>query len=159
MTDADCTLTPTPLDRVAQLARIADAMERGEVPAADDGQWIASALRCYLADAALGVSMEDAMGLSPSAPGEEHWTTTHRRQRRNAAIRKIRSQPLFADLKISEAAREIAALGCRFRHAGRATKKPAPMAIDLETEDLLTEALITGLPFPGQRQIQSILAT
>lgn len=149
-------MTSTPLDRIAQLARIAEALERGEAPSGADAAWLSDGLRCYLQDAAAGVSLEDALGISPTAPGEEHWTTTQRRNRRNTVIRAIRARPLFSDMGLSSAAKEIAALGCRYRHAGRA-KQLVAKEIDTATEELLREALCTGLPFPGARQIQSIL--
>jgi hypothetical protein len=152
-----CGAVPSPLDRVDQLARIAEALERGEAPAPADAAAFVAGWAIYVRDAALGVTLEDALGMSPTAPGEEHWTTIQRRQRRNTAIRAIRSAPLFADLKISEAAREIAGLACRYRQKGRAIKQDPPLAIDPETEQLLTEAFCTGLPFPGAKQITNIL--
>jgi hypothetical protein len=147
----------TPLDRVDQMTRVAAALAKGEAPAPADGAAFAAGWAIYVRDAALGVTLEDALGMSPSDRGQEHWTTTRSRRRRDDAIRALGTQPLFANLKITEAAREIAALGCRYRHAGRATKQAAPLAIDRETEELLTEALCTGQRFPGQKRIQSIL--
>jgi hypothetical protein len=143
----------TPLDRVGQLERIADVLGCGEQPSPDDAAWLADGLLRYSQEAATGMTLEDALGLAPTVPGEEHWTTTQRRRRRNAVIHAIRSRPLFADLKIPEAAREIAALGSRYRQTGRAIKS----TVDPETEKLIADALCTGLPFPGPKQIANIL--
>lgn len=145
------------LHRVNQLLRLAEAMARGDPLAATDRQWFAEAVQSYVQDAASGVSLEDALGLSPTSPGQEHWTTTRSRQRRDAAIRALGTRPPFAKLKITEAAREIAAAARQFQHTGRAAKRSTPLTSDPEIEVLLTEALCTGQRFPGPRQIQSIL--
>jgi hypothetical protein len=147
---------PTPLDRVDQLARIAEALEHGEALDPADGQWLAAALRSYLRDAALDVTVEDAMGLSPSR-GEPHWTSTARLRARDAAIRAIGGLPSFSNLKITIAAHKIAEIGCHRQNSGRLARQPAPPVIDAETQELLDEALRTGHRFPKAKQIQSIL--
>jgi hypothetical protein len=147
---------PTPLERVNQIERIAEALDRREAPAGPDGQWLAAALRSYLRDAALGVTMEDVMGLSPSR-GEPHWTSTARLRARDAAIRAIGGLPSFSKLKITVAAHKIAEIGCHRQNSSRLSRQPVPPAIDTATQELLDEALRTGHRFPKAKQIQSIL--
>jgi hypothetical protein len=144
-----------PLDRADQLARACEALRRGELLPVADAAWLSEALNRYLNEAATGATLEDTLGLAPTAPGEEHWTTTQRRKRRDAAIRAIRGRAPFADFGIKQAAREIAALGCRLQHSGRPSQ-PMP-AMDQEIQLLLDEALRTGHRFPGPKQIVNIL--
>ena len=149
-------MTARPLDRADMLARVSDSLASGEPLAAADRAWIAEGLRLYMREAALGMSLETALGLAPTARGEQHWTTTRNRQRRDAAIRALGKAPRFAGLKITQAAAEIAAEARRFQHAGRDATQPR-QTTDPETERLLTEALCTGQRFPGAKQIQSII--
>ena len=149
---------PSPLDRVIQLARIAEALERGEAPAVADGQWIAAALRGYLADAALGVSMEDAMGITAQT-GQCAWWRVEARNKRNAALVELHRH-LFADMEIPKAANELARLFHRVRNPTRkAAHGPATDAspLDARTETLINAAMYSGAPFPAPKQIANIL--
>jgi hypothetical protein len=148
--------TPTPLDRVNQIERIAEALERGEAPAASDGQWLAAALRGYVRDAALGVSVEDALGLTPKA-GQCTWWRMEALGRRNEAIVDL-YRHRFADIGLNKASREIVRLV-------QGAQKPARQSISRRTREeldpttgLLIEAVMySGAPLPAPKQIANIL--
>lgn len=151
-------MTPTPLDRVAQLDRIAEALERVAAPAAADCQWMAAALRGYLADAAMGVSMEDAFGLTAQS-GQCSWWRAKAREKRNAALMELHRN-LFSDMEIPKAANEIARLVHRVLNPPRKTVHgPASDASppDSRTEALINAVMYSGAPFPAPKQIANII--
>ena len=136
---------------IARLRRIAAALERGEAASPADAAWFASAVRRYEAEAAVGLDLGRALGLVPP-PGGDGWWTLVARRKRNEPIRAMRQQH-FADMSIPEAARAIATAGLWYKttrfHQEQLTSDPKKM--------LLATALETGRPFPGRRQIETIL--
>lgn len=75
------------------------------------------------------------------------------RARRDAAIRQMAQH--FAGLSIRGTAARIARLGREYQARGRHRPVGAPGADELR--QLLREALDTGVPFPGSRQIFRVL--
>ena len=152
-------MTYAPLERIAQLRRIVEALDRGESLAVADGQWMAAALQGYLADAAMGVSLEAAMGLT-APPGQSTWWRLEALAKRNAAIVDL-YRHLFADMGFSKASTEIARVVHRVRNPPRKTAH-APIAkeggpVDPHTDRLIAAALYSGAPFPAPKQIANIL--
>jgi hypothetical protein len=79
--------------------------------------------------------------------------TTTARARRDAAIRQMAARH-FAGLSIRGTAARIARLGREYQARGRHRAVGAPAD---ELRQLLREALDTGVPFPGSRQIFRVL--
>lgn len=71
----------TTADRLRRIAEAAPAL-------GPDGEWLASALRRYLALAPTGGTMDAALGLARD-PGHEPWWRTEAQQRRDDLIREI----------------------------------------------------------------------
>lgn len=151
-----------PINRLRRMAALleaaAEALKGTSDVARADTAWLAAAIRRYDEEAPTGITLEDTLDLSPTAPGAAPWWRREAQRRRDEAIRRIREQ-CFADLEVPRAAKEIAALAARFQHAARvATDKKRPeIQIGPEAARLLTDALCTGRPFPGPKQVQNIL--
>jgi hypothetical protein len=130
---------------IERLRQAKAALEReGSAEAA----WLVGVIAEYEAKAPEGLTLDRAAGLVPP-PGQDSWWTVERRRKRDDAIRRLKAEQ-FGDLGITAAAREIAKAGnaylTRGRHGNQIVRKP-----------LLAEALETGVPFPGVRQIETIL--
>jgi len=107
---------------------------------------VAAALRRYEAEAAFGVTLEQAAGLA-RAPGKTPWWEVEKAERRAAALRAIRDKS-FAHIGNIKAAREIASKGRRYEtRASRAASDP------------LYEAVLHSGGFPQWRRIYDILCS
>ena len=113
---------------------------------------VAEGLRRYLEQAEDGTTLERAVGLAPQI-GHERWVTVEARKRRDSAFLKYRRE-FLADLKISEAAKEIEAALRDFRRAGRLGKLTS---VSDARSRLLTEIYCSGAKLPKRRQLQNIL--
>lgn len=82
---------PASLAAARRLRRIADALDAGVAPDADDGSWLASALRRYLADAPSGLQVAEALQLT-TPPGREHWWQIEHRVQRDRLIRELAAE-------------------------------------------------------------------
>lgn len=121
-----------------------------------DALAVAGDIERYLEDAAIGLTLDIALGVSP-APGQTPWWEREARERRNAAIRELREH-CFGDLGITAAARAIEEEARRFQaSAWRYDRGREKISGGDERHRLLGEALRTGLPFPGSRQLRTIL--
>lgn len=74
-----------PLENVSRLRRAADAAERADHP---DLQWLALAIRDYLANAAAGWTLDRAAGIG-TMQSFQHWRTRERWASREAVIRDL----------------------------------------------------------------------
>ena len=131
---------------IAHLRRLAAALAR--IP---DTAWFAEAFALYEAGAEDGMTLDRALGLVPSRGGEPWWAA-ERRSQRDAAIREVHAKH-FADLGVTNAARQIAMRARRLQ----AIKRNREERMSAAGDDLLNEALNTGVPFPQVRQIQTII--
>ena len=123
---------------------------------ADVANWFISALTRYEKEAASGLDLDRAFDLIP-APGNEAWWTAEARHRRDDRIRKLREQ-CFPDLGVTEAAREIGKLAFAYQTtAWRFDRQRPEVDIADKRKALLRDALATGMPFPKERHLQTIL--
>lgn len=141
-------------DPIARLRRLQAAGQSGSRPSAADMAWLAAALEKYLAEAPLGLTMDAALDLVPTA-GCNAWWRIEAREARNAAIVELHRN-CFADLQIPKAAKEIARLVHKAQKPSRKLTQ-SPTVPESRADRLIAAALCTGLPFPGQRQIANIL--
>lgn len=139
--------------RIARLRRIAAAACEGKIEGGDLS-WLGLALVRYLEEATLGTTLEEALDVAPRS-GEEAWWRAEAREARNAAIAELR-RSYFADLRITDAAREICRLAGRMQARQRGQRSSVPVVVD-EQEALIARALCSGAPFPGPKQIRNIL--
>jgi hypothetical protein len=138
----------------------ADRLRNAAAALRRDGGADALAVACdierYLEDAAIGLTLDIALGVSP-APGATPWWETEKRERRNAAIRELRER-YFGNVGITAAARAIEEEARRYQAATwRHDRGREKNASGDERRKLLGAALGTGLPFPGSRQLRTIL--
>ena len=79
------TTPPSPaLAAVERLRRLAPVLAEGD----DDARWLADALGRYLAAAAAGVDLDQALGLA-TPPGGSPWWRSATEAQRDAAIRQL----------------------------------------------------------------------
>lgn len=131
---------------MAFLRSLAAALKR--VPSAAR---FVEALALYEDGAEDGLTLDRALGLVPPRGGETWWSA-ERRMRRDAAIRAFRDQQ-FADLGVTKAAEQIARRGRRLQ----ATRWDREGRVPAAGDDLLIQALATGVPFPGEKRIRDII--
>ncbi len=131
---------------IARLRRLARALDR--VPAA---AWFAEAVRAYEAGAANGLTLDHALGLT-SPPGGAGWWEVERRARRDAALRAAHREQ-FSGLALTAAAREIARRAHRLQLAALRHEPEPPQPADVH----LVDALASGAPIPGPRQLANVL--
>lgn len=115
--------------------------------------WFVKAVARYEAEAEDGMTLDRALGLVPP-PGGEPWWDAERRTRRDAAIRALREQH-FADLGVTQAAKQIATRGKRLQATAWQREQRQAAAGD----EFLIAALATGAPFPGARRIRDIITS
>lgn len=113
--------------------------------------WFPEALARYEAGAEDGLTLDRAFGLVPPRGGNSWWEA-ERRTRRDVLIRAARKQ-YFADLGVTKAAEQIALRGRRLRAIARNREGRVLVAGD----ELLMQALDTGVPFPKARRIEDII--
>jgi hypothetical protein len=98
----------SPIDRLRRIARRALSGER----LGEDSAWLAAAVLRYEREAAQGVTLDDAFGLSVS-PGRKHWFKAEARARRDRALIEL-AHKYFADLPVIRQAEEIRRLIIRY---------------------------------------------
>ncbi len=131
---------------IARLRKLAGVLERTGA-----ARWFAEGLAAYEAGAADGVTLDRALGLTPP-PGGDAWWQVEPRNRRDAALREARRQH-FGDLGITTAARRIAARAHRLQVAALRAEPEPPQPGD----ELLVDALASGVPIPRPRRLEDIL--
>jgi hypothetical protein len=137
-------MAANPASPIDTLRALAASLERGEAPPAVVRDRIIAAIRRVEEQGTDGLTIDAALGLSPSQWKQE------RRRRRNAILRQARDCYL-PDLSLREAGKRIAALG-RELQSGRMRSTPGGLP------ELLRDALGSGIPFPTSgRQVQNIL--
>ena len=131
-------------------------MQAGKRLPADVTEWIVSALTRYEQEAASGLDLDRAFELIPE-PGNEAWWTAEARRKRDNLIRQLRDE-CYPDLGVTEAAREIGKLGLAYQTtAWRFDRQRPEIEIPDKEKALARAALATGLPFPKERHLLTIL--
>ncbi len=130
---------------IADLRHVAARLERSADPAL---RRHAAALRAYEAEAAAGMTLDRALGVSQTSGGGAWWSQ-EARAARDSVILELRKVH-FADCAVAAAAAGIAQLAERRRIA----KSPPVTA----RETLVDAALRTGVAFPRGRRLRTILA-
>jgi hypothetical protein len=133
---------------IEKLRELRDVARRGEPIPADLAQWFDTAIALYEAEAAVGMTMDRALGLVPKR-GAKPWWVGEARERRDEAIRQLRGG-YYSDLEIAEGAREIA-------RQLRRPRRPGDLPRFDEREVLITVALQNGLGTLSARRIEEIL--
>lgn len=142
----------------ARLRRIAACAAAGQPLTEDDGRWLAERLDRYLATAADGARLDDALDLTP-APGDAGWWTVEGRARRDDLIRQIAARHCVGSVwqratAIAEAARRYE--GTAWPRERNAERPPAGAAGTMR--ELLFLAFKAHPRFPqSARQIRSII--
>ncbi len=113
--------------------------------------WFVEAVRIYEAGAADGLTLDRALGLTPS-PGKDGWWKAEPRARRDAALRAAHRKQ-FSGLALTAAAREIARRAHRLQLAALRHEPEPPQPADVH----LMDALASGAPIPGPRQLANVL--
>lgn len=131
---------------IARLRKLAGVLERTRA-----APWFAEALRTYELGAADGVTLDHVLGLTPPSGGDGWWEAEPR-ARRDAALRKVHRQH-FGNLCITAAAREIGRRAQRLQLAALRREAEPPQPGD----ELLVDALASGVPIPRPRQLVNIL--
>jgi len=142
---------PACLAAIGRLRRTAEVLRR---EGSCDALLVVEGLERYFEGAARGVTLELTLGLSP-APGQTPWWEAEALAARNRAIRELRARH-FGDLGITSAARAISQAARRLQSASQREHGRPAGAVD-DRKRLIDEALGTGLPFPGERQLLNIL--
>ena len=133
-----------PLAAVRRLRAAADHLERSGNRELVE---IAAAVRRYEREAPLGLSLDDALGLSARG-GAGPWWQQERRARRDAMLRDLH-RAYFADLGLEQAAAEIAALA--------SVRQSATTPARDERDRLVDEALRTGIKIPAPQRLVEVL--
>jgi len=120
-----------------------------------DALQVAAEIERYLEDAPRGLTLDLALGLSP-APGQTPWWEAEAFAARNRAIRKLRDSH-FGNLRITSAARAIERAARRYQAQPGHGRQSTTIDASDDRKRLIGEALSTGLPFPGERQLLNIL--
>ncbi len=109
------------------------------------------AIATYLKNARLGMCPLEALGIATPWGGRPWWDELALLFR-DAVIRKVREEH-FANLGITTAAKQIAQRARRLQ--GVALRRDNRQQTD--ADDLLLQAIKTGVPFPKARRIEDIL--
>jgi hypothetical protein len=141
----------SPAHPIHRLRRVAAALECGRPPDDGDRLWFCAAVREYEAAAPAGCTFDRAAGLTPNR-GRAPWWVDEARQQRDAVIRRMRDQ-LFPELRISEAAQQIARLLGR----RRALRSAGDSALTDPHRELVAAALSSGAVPLSTRRIEEIL--
>ena len=151
---------PSPtLAAVQKLRRVKRALSTGELPDVDDVEWLVDGFGRYLADAASGLPLDLALGLSPP-PGHATWWQAESLEARDDAIRGLANR-FFPDLLVGPQAKEIERLALRYGGCGWRFDRECgdmPERYGGTPNAYLFLAFRAGAMPLKRRQIESILA-
>ncbi len=149
-------MSAEPQIAIALLRRLRAALEANEPVPADVAAWVADALRRYEREAPGGLDLGRAFGLVPD-PGGLSWWAVEARRCRDQKIRELYDRH-YTDMRIAPAAREISRLARTYQASAWRADRQQPVTVTPDPRKaLVAEALRTGQPFPGERQIETIL--
>ncbi len=147
---------PRPIDRLLQVRDAVESLAAAGLMPADLAEWFIEGIDEFLNEAASGLDLARALGLSKR--GGCAWRHEEALRQRNGIIRDLHEQ-YYSSQPLPDAIKAIHLLAIRYQ-AASARRDAAKAEADLVADGrrrLIAAALRTGRPFPGPKQLRTIL--